>query len=270
LTSVKLGSCMNQNIVIVVPCYNETARFNSRAFQNYLLQFSHIHIIFVNDGSTDGTDRMLDDLAKKASRQVSCLHLSRNMGKAEAVRQGFLKGFMSKPALIGYLDADLAAPVSVIQELERYFSDSRCEIAMGARIKDLGRRIERNRFRHILGRLFAMIASFILRLPVYDTQCGAKLFRMTPRLQKVFSYPFTVRWIFDVEILARYIISRKQDKAPGPFQDICIEHPLSEWVDHEGSKVKVLDFIDSAVDILKIAVVLHIHDKKHPYWQKLA
>jgi dolichyl-phosphate beta-glucosyltransferase len=93
---------------------------------------------------------------------------------------------------------------------------------------------------------------------------------MTPRLQKVFSYPFTVRWIFDVEILARYIISRKQDRASGPFQEFCIEHPLSEWVDHEGSKVKSLDFIRSAVDILKIAVVLHIQNEKHPYWQKLA
>lgn len=261
---------MSQNTFIVVPCYNETARFNKKAFFDFLLQSPHIRMIFVNDGSTDETGQLLNDLEKEVPKQVSCIHLSRNVGKAEAVRQGFLKGFISKPALIGYLDADLAAPISVIQELEGYFSDTFCEIAIGARIKLLGRKIERNGLRHILGRLFAKTASFVLRLPIYDTQCGAKLFRMTPCLQKVFSFPFTVRWIFDVEILARYLILRKQNKVPDSFQDICIEHPLNKWVDREGSKVNVQAFIFGAVDIFKVAVVLHFYNEKHPYWKKLA
>ena len=86
----------------------------------------------------------------------------------------------------------------------------------------------------------------MLKLAIYDSQCGAKVFRATPRLEQVLRQPFVSRWIFDVEILARFLNSWR---AEGLNPDGRIyELPLQTWIDVPGSKVKLNDFIRSFTD----------------------
>ena len=110
---------------------------------------------------------------------------------------------------VGNWDADLATPLSTIPEFIEKFQSSRALVAVsGSRILRLGSSIHRSVFRHYFGRVFAMVASNILNILVYDTQCGAKLFR-TEHAGLIFSEHFISRWFFDVELFARSIAGTK-------------------------------------------------------------
>ena len=104
--------------------------------------------------------------------------------------------------------------------------------------------------RHYLGRVFATAASLTLRLPVYDTQCGAKLFRCTDEVRALFAEPFVTGWIFDVELIARLIRGRGEGGTPVSAA-IC-ELPLYRWADVSGSKVKSTDFLVAFREMLRI------------------
>ena len=240
--------------LIIVPCYNEAARLQPQVFLNFTKEHPHVRFLFINDGSSDNTAGILTNLAHTNPECIIVCHLACNQGKAEAVRQGFIRGFAMAPDIIGFLDADLASPLETILELETGISVESKDIAMAARVALLGRNIERNALRHYAGRVFATAASMILGLRVYDTQCGAKLFRVNDRLKKVFAAPFTVKWIFDVEILARFLITEK-DGAP-KVRNICMEYPMRTWIDKKGSKLRLQDFLISGLDLLKIFMLM--------------
>jgi glycosyltransferase involved in cell wall biosynthesis len=219
---------------LVVPCYREAGRLRQADFLAFLAARPNAHLLFVDDGSDDGTAEALAALCQRANGRARVLRLDANRGKAEAVRRGLVEAQREGAAYLGWWDADLAAPLSesdaLVEALQR---DGGLLLAMGSRVKMLGRRIERRALRHYVGRVFATAASLLLRLGVYDTQCGAKVFRDDPRTRALFAEPFRSRWLLDVEVLLR------MEGVPGaePARSV-IEVPLGEWRDVPGSKVR--------------------------------
>jgi len=242
---------------IVVPCYNEEQRLDVSRFADFVEQCERIHLLFVDDVSSDKTLDVLETLASRHPERIETLALPRNMGKAEAVRHGFARVFAAGPGYVGFWDADLATPLETIPLFCALLDEKEdVEMVIGARVQLLGRAIERQTMRHYLGRIFATVASLVLDLKVYDTQCGAKLFRASPKLEAVFREPFTTRWIFDVEIIARLICEHRVRNLPS-VEGVIYEYPLPQWRDIGGSKLKTTDFFKAFLDIFAIYRIIH-------------
>lgn len=230
---------------LVIPCYNEASRLPKAQIDELLLN-EELTILLVDDGSKDQTREMIEGIARNNPR-IRTLILPQNQGKAEAVRQGLLKLSADGYRCVGYADADFATPAYELLRLMSVFESKCPQVLMGSRVRLLGTEIDRRMMRHYLGRVFATMASFALRLPVYDTQCGAKFFENNDNFKTAISSRFTSRWAFDVELLGR-LCGRGQLADPGSI----IEVPLQKWVDVAGSKLKASSMLKAGWDLLVI------------------
>lgn len=237
---------------VVVPCYNEAARFDPQAFDLALADIAGLEFLFVDDGSSDETLQILHALEEKHPGRVRVLPLERNQGKAQAVRAGMLEAFETGAAHCGYWDADLATPLDEIPRfIEILEAQPQLDLVIGSRVKLLGRSIERDPLRHYLGRVAATVASLILDLPVYDTQCGAKVFRNAPGMKRLFADRFTSGWVFDVELIAR-LIRQRRDAGLTSAESVIYEMPLHRWHDVAGSKLHVADYVRALVEVARV------------------
>jgi glycosyltransferase involved in cell wall biosynthesis len=235
--------------VLVIPCFDEAGRLDRDAFLG-LAREAHVRLLLVDDGSRDGTRALLEDLREALPALIDVLALPRNQGKAEAVRQGMLRALNQGAMIVGFADADLSTPADELERIVRAAQNHEARVVLGARVALLGSQISRTQVRHYLGRLFATAASSLLRLSVYDTQCGAKVFASPDELRAALREPFLSRWAFDVELLGRLVIG-----APGvaPIaEEELLEVPLRKWRDVRGSKLSAWHMARAASDLLRI------------------
>ena len=245
---------MPESTWLVVPCYNESLRLDASEFLQCASSSDAPTILFVDDGSTDSTLNVLDSLAAAAAEsgaaRLRVLTMAENVGKAEAVRAGLRAAVAAGACRTGYWDADLATPLEMIGDFERTLDDRPdIDVVMGARVRLLGREIQRSGLRHLAGRVFGTVASVGLRLPVYDTQCGAKLLRVSPALEAALRKPFRSGWAFDVELLARLQAAWGEDGATR-----IVEIPLLRWRDVRGSKVSVWSAAGAFLYLLRLSL----------------
>ncbi len=241
---------------IVVPCFNEELRLPAARFVEFLRANPDVSMLFVNDGSGDNTAAVLEELAAQAPGQAAVLNLPANLGKGEAVRAGMGQLLSEQPqvgaaggkALLGYWDADLAIPLA---DILRFRDILRAEpdagIVLAARLPELGTRLRDSRRRRLFRRLFAALVRAGFGLRVRDTQCGAKLMRAS-LAGEVFAAPFSTKWLFDVEILAR-LAARHGSQAAAT---LIREEPLAECLNPENSRLTGAYILRVPLDLLRI------------------
>ena len=236
-------------LALVVPCYNEAARLDPEAFAAFVGTHPGVRLVFVDDGSVDATGDVLERIRAALPAAVTVLRHSGNFGKGEAVRAGILAALAEEPAVIGFFDADLATPLRAVDDfLTLLRTRPDIEFVLGSRVLLMGRDVKRKATRHYLGRVFATAVSLALDLPVYDTQCGAKMLRVNAATSSLFATPFRSRWIFDVELIERYL---RLPTAPGEARprDRLYELVVPAWHDQPGSKLRWYDFVRAMLDL---------------------
>jgi dolichyl-phosphate beta-glucosyltransferase len=239
-------------IALVVPCFNEAARLDGDAFLAFARASADRRLCFVDDGSTDRTAGRLAEIAAAAPDRIAVERMPSNRGKGEAVRTGLRAALAHAPRYVGYWDADLATPLSFAETLAEHLdAHSELTLAAGSRVLMLGRPILRSVARHYTGRIAATLVSRLLRAPVYDSQCGAKLLRNGPGLPALLDPPFATRWLFDVEILDR-IARAEPGAAAAVLHRRVHEVPVPAWADAPGSKVRLGDGLRIPLDLLRI------------------
>lgn len=235
-------------VCLVVPCYNEASRLRGAEFLQFLDSHPLAAICFVDDGSVDGTFEALDRVRAACPDRVLVHRLEKNGGKAAAVRAGVLHAASRGTAeIIGFWDADLSTPLAEVDRLLAAFAERPdCTLVLGSRVKRLGSHIERRALRHVLGRIFASFASGLLGFPVYDSQCGAKLFR-ADSVEVFFGQPFLTRWLFDLEMLMRF-----RNHIGASAAHMTCEVPLGQWIEVGGSKLQLGEMINVPLELLRI------------------
>ena len=230
-----------RSLSIIIPAYNEEQRLPAtlQTVAAFLDQraFEFAEVIAVNDGSRDGTARVIREAAARDPR-VRLLENPGNRGKGYAVRHGMRE---ARGEWVLFTDADLSAPIEELDRLWQAVSAARADGAIGSRALDrslIG--VHQSAFRETSGKFFNLVMRLITGLPYRDTQCGFKLFSRAAA-QAVAARQRIEGFGFDVEIL---YIARKLG-----FR--ILETPV-RWNNVEGTKVSLWNGIQAFLDPLEV------------------
>lgn len=219
--------------------YNEISIIKETALtlSEYMSEnFDDYEIIFSNDGSRDGCDKAVEELALPCVRVIG---YEKNMGKGYAVRQAMLA---AEGDIVMFTDADLAYGTDVIKRVaDTFIANPDASVVIGSRNLE-GDGYEGYTFiRKVVSKAYIKVLSVIGGFKLSDSQCGCKAF-MGDAAKKIFPRCEVDRFAFDFEcILWATKLGMK-----------IVEMPV-KIINHRESKVNVVkDALRMLKDIIKM------------------
>ena len=163
-----------KTVTLIVPCYNEEASlpifYDAVCDVAAQLPQYAVSMLFINDGSKDGTLPILRELAQKDER-VRYFSLSRNFGKEAAMYAGFCN---AKGDYVCVMDADMQDPPSLLPQMLSILETEAYDSVATRRVTRDGEPPIRSFF----ARMFYRIINRISDADIVD---GARDFRLMKR-----------------------------------------------------------------------------------------
>jgi glycosyltransferase involved in cell wall biosynthesis len=225
--------------LLVIPCFREAGRIVP-LLEDLVGTFGDgaadgLRVLVVDDGSgPEGREALLRAMAPVVTGRdlfLPPLLLGQNVGKGGAVYAGWRQN--SGEELLAFVDADRSITAAEVKRVLALAKESMSAgvpptAFFGSRVKMLGRTVERQFKRHLIGRVYATLVSEILDIPVYDSQCG---FKLVPRVAyEAVAERLTIqRFAFDVDLL----VALTDAGVP------VVEVPI-DWHEEPGGKVNLV------------------------------
>ena len=197
-------------ISLVIPMYNETAILpkvmpHISEWMDAYFGSEPYEVLFVDDGSTDGSARLVSDYAGQHPK-IRTIGYKKNRGKGCAVRTGMLE---AKGDIIIYTDCDLALGMDPIATAVERFADSpQTDIVIGSRNLSADGYQDYPWLRHMASKMYIRVLGILTGFQLSDSQCGFKAFRRES-VQAIFSLCKTDGFAFDIEVI---MIAQKQNR----------------------------------------------------------
>ena len=212
---------------VVIPVYNEVTVLRQSVERTLQLfdanpQYDW-HCVVADNGSTDGTGALAQQLAEQDSR-VRALLLTIK-GRGIALREAWTT---STADAVSYRDVDLSTDIEHLPALISMIVEKQCDVAIGTRLAK-GSKTDRQIKREITSRGYVfLIRATFPHLKISDAQCGFKALNrktadsIVPKIENNM-------WFFDTEML---ILAQQAGLR------IC-ELPV-RWVEDRDTKVHIL------------------------------
>jgi glycosyltransferase involved in cell wall biosynthesis len=225
---------------LVIPVYNEEGCLerNSATIEAFLDTLNKDYeIIFVNDGSTDSTAKIIENIIQN-NPQCRSLSNATNRGKGDAVRRGVLS---AAGQYVVFMDADLAVPVRFVTPCLKKLEGGSPFVIGSRHLPSSSFKVREGPVRQFCGEVFRRLARLGLGLKVSDITCGLKGLERNAA-HALFSSSKIDRWGYDAEII---FLARKLQYS--------IEEVPVDWYHSSDSKVSVgKDALRTSADMCRV------------------
>lgn len=158
-------------LTVVIPAYDEAQSIGpliDRLF-SVLPELGSFEIIFINDGSTDGTEAILDQVQAGHPETVKVIHQRTNYGKAVALQTGFNH---ARGEIIVMMDGDLQDQPEEIPKMLALMKRNQLDMVNGWKINR-----QDPYSKTMPSGYFNKVMSALSGLVIHDFNCGLKAFK---------------------------------------------------------------------------------------------